>query len=274
MNNFNGEAPEKQNAVTAYIPTIGSPQLPLCLMSLYNEECIDEIVIFDSGDIPSISMESVRLAIDALFFSGKKVSVFRRDREGIGKARYHILEDSIARSKYTLMMDDDVLYPQGFVGNNEQGIKEASFIVPRCSIAVDYLKNHNMDLPPISVHEEIKELRNSGVVNGDWMLPYLSYTGCLVDKRISISCAGTQCILINNSNIKREKLMPLALWKKDANREDIYITEFVIEGDGYLCTKHESVHIPEPSTRLNWSKQDEDVGYATILKGEIEQYII
>jgi len=243
MNNFNGEAPEKQNAVTAYIPTIGRPQLPLCLISLYNVSTIDEVVIFDSGDIPCISMKSVRLAIDGLFVSGKKVSVFRRDREGVGKARYHILEDSIARSKYTLMLDEDVLYPQGFVGNNKLDLKEASFIVPRYTIAADYMNKHYMDLPSIGIIEDLEELKELGVVTGDSMLQHLTYTNGMLDAKIKITCAGSHCILINNSKIKREKMIPLALGKKDADNEDIYITETVIEGYGYLCTAYESVQL-------------------------------
>lgn len=254
----------KESFISVLVPTTGRSTLSAVLGQLAYFR-VGEVIIYDSGEVPSYSRDDVMIVCEALFKSGIEVHYIRADAEGIGYARADLIE--YAHFDTCLFLDDDVLLPssdleqmyQTFIDpqyNNSEG-----FVAPCCVIAADFLGVKGLKREPIRLEEL------NPATTPDHVLPYYRYKGA---PWIQLSYCGTQALLFSKKSAEPAKEV-LFRWKKGEPREDTYLTSKM--GKGWLVTSAVCWHLETDRQTREWKNKDEERGYELVLSGNLENFL-
>lgn len=252
--------------ISVLIPTTGRKTLAVVL-SQCTSHGVKEVVILDSGEIPSMSSDDVMIIVDMLHVQGKTVKYIRSASEGIGRARWRLIQEASCGT--SLFLDDDVLLsPESMyeMFSAMSTMTKVSFVVPKCFITTNFLgvKGFTREKKPNSLIYELSS------ADKDHMIPYYSYEN---EKGYAeLRFCGTQAILFNTEIAKRYCGV-LKDWKKGYNREDVALTYILAtQGRGICSLKHTAWHLETDRQVREWKNADEEIGYMLTSKGDFTAY--
>jgi glycosyltransferase involved in cell wall biosynthesis len=244
------------------IPTMGRKTLNITLTGVMASKLVSSIYILDSGEIPCID-EDTSILFDLIKRLGVNLVYIRKDAS-IGEARYDLIK--ICQEEIALFLDDDVYIAPDELDKlyHELKYRETThYVVPTNIIVTDYLGVKNLDRKCHS-EQEVHAI----VGKKTWMYPYFRY---YTTAPILIEFCGTQCVLFKTEKIKKNKLLSnLKRWKVGYPREDTYFTSLMKHG--LLIPTVTSWHLQTTKKRHDWHSKDEELGYESVSKGEIEYY--
>jgi glycosyltransferase involved in cell wall biosynthesis len=249
--------------ISALIPTIGRETLPIVISNLIG--AVDEIVILDSGEIPSYSRDEVMIVLEVAKRTGIDIQYHRSEGEGVGKARWKLI--NFATSENCLFIDDDVFIYKETILEMDTNLPQFSFVIPCCIIAADFLGVKGLVRDAITI-KEAEDL----VGNKMWMYPYFQYVHGV--RNILLPYCGTQAIMFRTFDAKKYCAI-LDCWKKGANREDIVFTKMLTgnEEKGLLLTNHRCYHMETARQKREWANKDEDIGYQKVISSDYTGYV-
>ena len=254
----------KEECISVLIPTTGRSTLSAVLSQLIYFR-VGEVIIYDSGEVPSYSRDDVMIVCEALLKSGIEVQYVRAEALGIGYARADLIDRAFFDT--CLFLDDDVLLPvdaleqmyQTFIDpkyNNGKG-----FVAPCCIIAADFLGVKGLKREPIRLEDLDPR------TTPDHVLPYYQYKGT---PWIPLKYCGTQALLFSKKSAEPAKEV-LFNWKKGEPREDTYLTSKM--GKGWLATSAVCWHLETDRQTREWKNKDEERGYELVLEGKLENFL-
>ena len=255
---------DQEPGISVLIPTMGRSTLSAVLSQLLYFR-VEEVIIYDSGEVPSYSRDDVMIVCEALFKSGVDVQYIRAEAEGIGVARASLIEK--ASSSVCLFLDDDVILPpdaleniyQHFIDpgrNNREG-----FVAPCCLIAADFLGVKGLRRDKITM----KDL--DPATTPDHALAYYDYAESFL---APVNYCGTQALMFDK-NVAMKAVPTLYRWKKGQPREDTYLTSTI--GKGWIVSDAQCWHLETDRQSREWRNKDEERGHALVLAGKLENFL-
>ena len=253
-----------EDFISVLIPTMGRSTLSAVLSQLLYFR-VGEVIIYDSGEVPSYSRDDVMIVCEALLKSGVEVVYVRAEKEGIGYARASLIERAYFDT--CLFLDDDVLLPVDAMENIHQHYVDPDknnregFVAPCCLVAADFLgvkglrrdKVHLDDINPKSTP--------------DHMIPYYDYAESFL---VPVRYCGTQALMFSKQRAM-QALPTLYDWKKGEPREDTYLTSSI--GKGWIVSDAQCWHLETDRQTREWRNKDEERGYDLVLSGRLEDFL-